>query len=349
MPSIGTLERLASPSPIVNMQTRVLTSRAAIIALGLSSLAPIAAASDVLVIVRGIVEREQGQGITSGPFANVQVGDSYIFVGGVDRPPPGSPSTGSVLSNVRHETFYLEMGGASVTDSYATTPGVATIYNDAVDNGSLPFDAIVMGLPILDGGLVGIYYIDRNGIDFNTNNITQLAGTYTQSFPSAFVTVADPVLFNSALQCRINSLEIINRSQLGQALCSPATPNSTGVQGELVAEGFDQVFANELVLRGTHLPIGQFSMLVGSTATTPPATVSNSAGFLSLVRPVGSTGPAPDIGTVIFQPNLEAMPQQGSFVAAMAGETWTFQGWHRDVMGGAVTSNFTTAVSVTLQ
>ena len=36
-------------------------------------------------------------------------------------------------------------------------------------------------------------------------------------------------------------------------------------------------------------------------------------------------------------------------VAVVAGETWNFQGWHRDAVGGSATSNFTQGVSVTFQ
>ena len=35
--------------------------------------------------------------------------------------------------------------------------------------------------------------------------------------------------------------------------------------------------------------------------------------------------------------------------AAMAGETWNFQAWFRDVVGGATTSNFSDAWQVTWQ
>ena len=34
-------------------------------------------------------------------------------------------------------------------------------------------------------------------------------------------------------------------------------------------------------------------------------------------------------------------------VGTMVGDTWNFQVWYRDAVGGSATSNFTDAVSVT--
>jgi hypothetical protein len=36
-------------------------------------------------------------------------------------------------------------------------------------------------------------------------------------------------------------------------------------------------------------------------------------------------------------------------VAVAAGETWNFQSWHRDAVGGVATSNFTDAVQLDFQ
>ncbi|MEM1451844.1 MAG: hypothetical protein AAF957_18300 [Planctomycetota bacterium] len=47
--------------------------------------------------------------------------------------------------------------------------------------------------------------------------------------------------------------------------------------------------------------------------------------------------------------DLGAIPRPSGPVAATAGQTWIFQLWHRDAVGGAPTSNFTSAVGVTLR
>ena len=48
-------------------------------------------------------------------------------------------------------------------------------------------------------------------------------------------------------------------------------------------------------------------------------------------------------GTV--DPNAIAQPT--GTVSALAGQTWFFQSWHRDAVGGSATSNFTNAIGVT--
>ena len=47
--------------------------------------------------------------------------------------------------------------------------------------------------------------------------------------------------------------------------------------------------------------------------------------------------------------DVTAMPQPNGLVAAQAGETWSFQVWHRDSVMGQATSNFSDGVSVTFR
>ena len=44
-----------------------------------------------------------------------------------------------------------------------------------------------------------------------------------------------------------------------------------------------------------------------------------------------------------------ALPTPGGLVAATAGQTWNFQAWYRDAVGGTATSNFTDGLAVTWQ
>jgi hypothetical protein len=61
------------------------------------------------------------------------------------------------------------------------------------------------------------------------------------------------------------------------------------------------------------------------------------------VRNAGATG------TFSLRPNVHALPTPTGLIAAVAGETWNFQAWHRDSVGGAATSNLTDAVAITYQ
>ncbi|MEO0663144.1 MAG: hypothetical protein AAFZ87_16535, partial [Planctomycetota bacterium] len=55
-------------------------------------------------------------------------------------------------------------------------------------------------------------------------------------------------------------------------------------------------------------------------------------------------------GTASLAVDLAALPfEPGGLTAALAGETWYWQFWHRDDIGAGPTSNFTNAVRVDLQ
>jgi hypothetical protein len=47
--------------------------------------------------------------------------------------------------------------------------------------------------------------------------------------------------------------------------------------------------------------------------------------------------------------DLTQTPTPTGLVTVVAGDTWNFTAWHRDAVGGSVTSNFTDAVSITFQ
>ena len=44
--------------------------------------------------------------------------------------------------------------------------------------------------------------------------------------------------------------------------------------------------------------------------------------------------------------DLTQVPQPTGFVAIAGGETWRFQTWHRDAVGGSTTSNFTNGLEI---
>jgi hypothetical protein len=54
-------------------------------------------------------------------------------------------------------------------------------------------------------------------------------------------------------------------------------------------------------------------------------------------------------GSVTVDAPLGAMPQPTGPVMALPGETWNFQCWFRDSVGGAATSNFSDGLSLLLQ
>ncbi|MEM1450778.1 MAG: nidogen-like domain-containing protein [Planctomycetota bacterium] len=141
---------------------------------------------------------------------------------------------------------------------------------------------------------------------------------------------------------------------VGDDLCSPNATNSTGLPGLLWASGTDNVADNDLTIYCADIPANAFGYLC----------VSQSTGFLSM--PGGSQGDVcisgADVGRYINTPlqvsgagvasqavDLTQIPtpRMGP-VAALAGETFGWQLWYRD-MNPTATSNWTNAVRVTFQ
>ena len=52
------------------------------------------------------------------------------------------------------------------------------------------------------------------------------------------------------------------------------------------------------------------------------------------------------LSTELGEWSIDAQPIGGGVVPAIAGETWYYQFWHRDVAGSGPTSNFTEGLRV---
>jgi hypothetical protein len=142
---------------------------------------------------------------------------------------------------------------------------------------------------------------------------------------------------------------------LGTAYCAPAALNSTGAPGTLVATGSSLVSANSLRLTGSSLPRYAFGSFLTSRTQDFVPNALGSQGNLCLGGAVGRFSGTNNIqnsgasGVIALQINLLNLPQPISNVVAQAGETWNFQAWYRDAVGGSATSNFTTSVAVTFE
>lgn len=132
-----------------------------------------------------------------------------------------------------------------------------------------------------------------------------------------------------------------------------AVANSTGAIGETRGLGTSIAAANDLVIESTGMPPTQFGLLVTSRT---PAFVTNPGGSLGNLCLGGAIGrfngliaQADAAGAIRTTVDLTALPQGAGTVAAQAGETWYFQRWHRDVVGGMAASNLTTSVAITFR
>ena len=137
---------------------------------------------------------------------------------------------------------------------------------------------------------------------------------------------------------------------LGSNYCM-ANPNSTGSIGSMSATGSASAASNDLTLMATGLPNNQFGIFVTSTTQgfVPGAggtsngnlCVGGSIGRFSEPNQILNTGGSGEMSLVV---DTTQVPQGSAFVSIMPGETWNFQGWHRDPVG--VGSNFTDGLEI---
>ncbi|MEZ6014719.1 MAG: VCBS repeat-containing protein [Planctomycetota bacterium] len=132
-----------------------------------------------------------------------------------------------------------------------------------------------------------------------------------------------------------------------------ANPNSTGVAARMSATGSNVVAANDLRLGASQLPLNTVGFFLTSQTAGFAPNPGGSAGNLCLTGNIGryslqiqNSGAT---GTMGLQLDLTSLPTPTGNVAAVAGETWRFQCWFRDSIGGSATSNFTDGLSVTFQ
>lgn len=133
---------------------------------------------------------------------------------------------------------------------------------------------------------------------------------------------------------------------VGRNFCR-GTLNSRDRYGFLSAHGTNSVLSPK-VLRASGLPVNQFGLFVVSN-TTGSLVPMGSQGLLCLGGSIGrinaSLASSGSGGDMEYSVNPTAIPQGSGTVAAMAGQTWSFQLWHRDVNPTA-TSNFTSGVQI---
>ena len=111
------------------------------------------------------------------------------------------------------------------------------------------------------------------------------------------------------------------------------------------------VFLNNFSLMGSDLPSNSLTLAVTSQTQGFTQMPGTSVGNLCLGGAIGRFLPQAAAsgvdGTVSLDINLNGLPQPTATVAVMPGDTWNFQLWFRDSLGGQPVSNFTQGVEVT--
>lgn len=120
--------------------------------------------------------------------------------------------------------------------------------------------------------------------------------------------------------------------RIGARYCG-MPPNSTGLATVMDAFGKRQVSANDVTLRVSQAPPGQFGIFLASNAEGFVNNVGGTAGNLCLGGEIGRYPliaiVQPD-GTFELPLDLQEVPRPSTTAAVQAGETWRWQFWHRD-------------------
>jgi hypothetical protein len=240
----------------------------------------------------------------------------------------------------------------------------ADYFEVCVDSGATLFvDALFthadgdLGLYLYDtvgncnsGGLLALTFA------LSSTNDESLAWTNTTGADQTYL-ISVLVMSSSASDCNTYELIITGAEcsggpgPIGSVYCDPAENNSTNQPAEISAFGSIIATDNDLTLTATQLPQNQFGYFLASETQAFIQNPGGSTGNLclggQLARFASQTENSGANGTFSIQVNLTAIPAN-PLTAAMAGDTWSFQAWYRDVVL-VPTSNFTNGVEITYQ
>ncbi len=158
--------------------------------------------------------------------------------------------------------------------------------------------------------------------------------------------------FDSSMDVGAIDLQRVRDIQaVGIPTCS-GVPNSTGAAGQLQVIGSAVLGDDAVTLRADSLPRFSFGFFLVAPQSDLVMNPGGSQGNLCLGGSIGRfIGPGQvqntgTTGTLEIPVDLTALPTPFGPVAVGEGDTWHFQAWHRDLVGGVGTSNFTGAVDV---
>ncbi|MEO1698945.1 MAG: hypothetical protein AAFU73_16755 [Planctomycetota bacterium] len=175
------------------------------------------------------------------------------------------------------------------------------------------------------------------------------------AFGNVFTTYRATVDGPSGPVLSVGVQKLLDGASVGQTYCDPAVTNSTGVPGRIQAFGSDARADNNLSLVSSQLPPGSFGLLLASRTEASTPLPAPSVGILCIGGTIGrylgpgEVRPSTPDGRIVLRADLGAIPEGGAFVSGTAGETWHFQTWYRDVVGGAQTPNATDGARVLLR
>lgn len=139
---------------------------------------------------------------------------------------------------------------------------------------------------------------------------------------------------------------------IGTHYCGPAAPNSTGTSATIGATGLTTAALDLVTLEASDMPLAANGYFLGSQQQGFVAMPGNAQGNLCLGGHVGRYNRAGEVfdtgstGTGSLVLELANTPSPMGIIAIQPGETWSFQAWYRDSVGGSATSNFTDGLQI---
>jgi len=206
------------------------------------------------------------------------------------------------------------------------------------------------------GHTVTVEFRDRMGnlIDSELATVTDNC-TYTWNGWTSGTGIASVRITNSAFGggfVDLDDMEIVfGAGTIGTNYCT-ANANSTGQTGLMTGLGSASVAANNLTLEASRLPNNSFGYFLNSITQGNTPNPGGSQGVLCLAGNIGRYSAPSQVqntgltGAFDLLLDLTQTPTPTGFVAVTAGQTWNFQAWHRDSVGGVATSNFTNGLEV---
>lgn len=299
-----------------------------------------------------------GPGFLTAPWNQVS-GNAVPFVGALGGPILDSHFQPTVVE-IQLTAGIASVCSASCVGAGPTGSDVESLLDDysRFTNGS---DLLIRGL------LPGIYnvYVSAWAPDDPTA-ITMVDGapvggawSGSQQFGTTYVVQnMVPVGGDVPLRIRLrgamgtlNAVQLLHQGlQVGSNYCQAAV-NSTGDAAAMTSLGSPSAGANNLFLGASGMPAHSFCLLLAGRDQDFLPGAGGSAGNLCLGGAIGRLVGGQVFGTGstgrrIGRADLANHPTPTGFVSVAAGQTWNFQGWFRDTVGGVATSNYTEGLSI---
>lgn len=150
-------------------------------------------------------------------------------------------------------------------------------------------------------------------------------------------------------------LRVVPGNDPSTAGCAAQAPNSTGSLSRLRAAGTGTVNQDNVTLVADHLPSQRAVMFLNARTAGFTPNPGGSLGDLCLSGVIGRYARPGEVrtttatGLASLPLALASTPSGGAVTSILAGETWHFQAWHRDLVAGQATSNFTGSISLVFQ